>query len=71
MEEDHLVSFVQTFLGDEFCLTCFKSRLGFASQKDADQSAMTLVATRKFAFEPGQCTKCQKVGIMLKAVRAS
>ena len=67
MEEDSLVSFAQSFLGDEFCLTCFKNGLGLATQKDADRSVLTLVATKKFAFEPGRCKKCGKTGIMLKA----
>jgi hypothetical protein len=67
MEEDRLVTFARTSLGDEFCLTCYKSGLGLANQKDADRSAMTLVATRKFTFELGRCKKCGKTGIMLRA----
>lgn len=67
MDQDQLVNFTRTFLGDEFCLTCFKTGAGLTNQRDADQAIMALVATRKFKLEPGQCKKCGKTGIMLRA----
>ena len=69
MDPDDLVAFARSSVGDEFCFTCYKNALGLTDQKDADRATVALVATLKFTVEPGQCKKCGKTGIMLKATR--
>lgn len=66
--EDNRVTFARNFLGDEFCLACYKSQLGLTDQRGADHATTALVATGKFKLEPGRCKKCGKTGIMLRAV---
>jgi len=67
--EDHTVTFARNFLGDEFCAACYKNALGLTNQRDADRAIVDLAATRKFKLEPGQCKKCGRRGIMLRAVQ--
>lgn len=58
----------RTVPGNEFCLGCYKSQLGLTDQREADNKITALVAGRTFRLEPGQCKKCGKTGMIMRAV---